>query len=436
MRVADRVPPAVTIHPPIGNPWTASWPVRPVLAIQQTTQPAYAWDDTWATWNDPTPLVWDVASTFPDWVDATCDMISIETQAGEADEHLHFDAAQLVAVLDNSTGAYSQYNADGSFARFGPGNQIALWAQTTSEKWWLFFGRVAVWNDLDATVEIEAFDVFSDMNQGIGTFTPGVADEQPAPRLTAILAALQLGTVARTRFDTGLVHLTRQATDQTPLEEAQAVAGSDGGALYGDADGTLVYEDRFWRAGRSDQVAIPIISINVCSAPVIVWDAIPSTSDQGIADAVILENIAKLRAVAQRSSTTRYVLSETGQQWTTQAEGDALATFLLGLQNRPRLRLDEFTLYLLDPDQPELWRAVDWRLFDRLRWLHNARTPQGTTRLDLEVIITAIEHNISAQQWTVTLRTSQALAYLAPILWDTAAYVWDDSSPAAVWGYS
>ena len=436
MRTLDRALPPVVLDPDA----CAAWPVRPVIAIAQRTQPAYAWDDAWATWNDPTPQVWDVADTYPAWVDATCDFYGLELNTGDPDDHGIFPAAHLVVQLDNRTGKWSQYNADGSPARFGPGQTVAVWAHAAdgSGNWWMAYTRVARWDErADDTIEVEAFDAFSDLAQPVGTFTPGAAGDLPGVRLAAIMTAAQ-ATTTRTRFAAGVVHLTAQATDQSPLEEAEIVTGSDGAMLYGDADGTVVSTDRFWRAGRTDQTVEPVLSFNVCTAPIHVWDPILSTNDVGLAAAVVLENVAGLKATAATPAPpARYVLAEQDQQWTTQSEGDTLAAFILSMQQRARVALDDVDVYLLDPQQPTLWRAVDWRLFDRIRFLHDAKTPQGVTRLDVEMLIDTLSHSITpGGTWVMTVATTRALAYVAPVLWDTSTYVWNDPNPLAVWGYS
>jgi hypothetical protein len=95
--------------------------------------------------------------------------------------------------------------------------------------------------------------------------------------------------------------------------------------------------------------------------------------------------------------------------------------------------LDSADLYLTDPDQPQLWGAVDWRRFDRIRVLHRTRTPTGTAVIDLEALIVAIADSITPERWIRTISTTRALRYIAPSLWDVTAYRWDD--PAGVWSY-
>jgi hypothetical protein len=256
----------------------------------------------------------------------------------------------------------------------------------------------------------------------------------PGVRLSAIATLAAIPTL-RTRFATGVVHLTAQATEAAPLEEMQEVAGSDGGILYGDADGTVVATDRLWRTGRADQVAVPVVSTNVCTVPVVLTDPVLTTSDAHLAGLVVLENIAKLKANATNANTPgRYVIAETDQQWTTQAEGDTLAAWLVAQQWQPRIGLDTADVYL--SAHPEYAAgAVDWRRGDRIRIVHDARTPTGTARVDVAAVLIMLAHQITPAGWLLSIGTTRAVAYYAPTYWDQTALRWDDTDPAAVWGY-
>jgi len=408
MRVADRPVPLVTLD---AVPTIARWPVRPVFAVERSLPWSY-WDSgpRVGTWDDP-GTIWDGG-----WRDATCSWTGAEIDSGEPDDNGNYPAARVVLQLDNADGSWSTLNTDGTPSDFGPGRRLQIWAHNAAGDWWLFAGRIARYDQrADDTVEIEAFDALSDLAQTIGTYTPGVAGDKAGARLAAILAAA--GEAPPTRFAVGLVSLTRQETELAPLEEMQTVCASDGGVMFADADGTLVSFDRTWLSGRTDQAAVPVAAFNVCSAPVHVWDPVMSTNDAGLADRVILENVAKLRAVAGTAS--GYTLSNTDGQWTTQAEGDNLAVFLLAQQSPRRVALDMFDLYLLDPNQPDLWRAVDWRRLDRIRYLHDQKTVgAGLRRVDITPLIDTIVHTITPDNWTMTVATARAVASPPPTLYD------------------
>ena len=433
MRVADRPLPPIVLH---ADPRLARWPMRPVVAIAGKNTVA-EWDhNPLEVWDDPL-LEWDQDLT-PRFVDATCDCQSIETDVGPPDDAFLFPSGSAVIQLDNSAGAWSRYNSDGSPAASGPGYELAIWVhyRDTPTDVWLYRGTITRWDDLGDWVEVEAVDAFADLAQGIGTFTPGAAGQSPQVRLAAILAAAGRSALV-TRFGVGDVTLTAQATDQAPLEEMQTVTASDGGALFVDADGTLVSTRRTWRAGRTDQTAVPVVADNVCTADNVIWDAVLSTNDQHAADTVILQNVALLRAQSPTGAPGRYIQTEVDQQWTTQVEGDTLAAFLYSAAGPVRMNVDTFDVHVLDPDQPNLFHAVEWRLFDRLRFLHDYVAAGGAkARLDVNTLIGAIAHSIVPDShWTMTVQTSKALDANAQLYWNPVGdpYVWDTAG--YVWGY-
>lgn len=387
-------------------------------------------------------LVWD-AEDVTSFVDATCSVVGVEIDTGALDGHSLYPAASAQLTLDNSDGKWSRFKSDGTQTNFGPGYPLSVWAvcRDDGSSWWLFDGTVTRWDETaNGTVEVEAFDDFAQLAQHVGTFTAGVNGDKPGARMQAVLTVTGTNGIPH-RFVTGIATLTAQSnadSGHTPLEELQVVASSDGEILFVDADGTLVSFDRNWRAGRTDQTAIPVCAYNVCTADVVVWDAVLSTNDEGLADSVVLENLAGLRAVSPSGALGRFVWTETDQQWTTQAEGDSLAGQIATAQASPaRLNVESFDLYLLDPDQPRLAHAVEWRRLDVLRFLHNTKAPGNVdVRVDLNTIVVSISHSISPDAgWLMTVATSRAVGSNAIPVWNPAGdpYVWD--TPGTVWGY-
>jgi len=131
------------------------------------------------------------------------------------------------------------------------------------------------------------------------------------------------------------------------------------------------------------------------------------------------------------------VITDTGQQWTTQLEGDTLAAHLVGALGAARVRVESFDLYLTTPADPDMYRAARWRLFDLLRWLHDYRAADDTVqRLDVNTIIVTITHNITpGEAWLMTVETTPAVGSNTIPVWNPAGdpYVWD--TPGTLWGY-
>lgn len=381
-------------------------------------------------------LEWDM-DVVEGFVDATCFVQGVETDCGNPDDHGLFPAGSAIVQLDNSSGQWSQYNSDGSLAGRGPGHGLAIWGRyQDGAEWWIFRGIISRWDDIGEIVEIEAFDEFSNLAQPIGTYTAGANGQGPDVRLAAILTVAGAGTYPHS-FSVGDVTLTAQPTDASPLEEMQAVTLSDGGALFVDADGTLRSTRRNWRNGRADQTVFPVVADNVCTSDIVAWDSVLSNNDDGVADTVVLENIAGLRAQSPSGTIGRMVFTETEQQWTTQIEGETLASYLWAAQQAVRVNVESFDLYLYDPGQPDLYRAVEWRLFDVLRFLHDYRATGGAlARLDMNLLVTALTHSIVPfGNWVMSVSTSKALSANTLLYWnpDGDPYVWD--SAGYVWGY-
>jgi hypothetical protein len=394
-------------------PNLAGWPLRPVIAVG------------------------DGAGG---WIDATCSFTGLELSVGPADDHFDFPAAHLVIALDNRDGRWSRFNADGTPAGYGPGTPLAVYALTQpgAVGYWLFSGWIAR-NDqaADDSVTWECFDAFSDLAQPVGTLTAGATGDLPGARVTAILAAARR-TDLRTRLAVGQASLATVADDDAPLDQLERAVSSDGGVIYIDADGTVRTYDRHWRNGRQDQPRQWMITDNICDNPAVdatIWEAITSSTDDGLADRVVLENTAGLRAEAGGTG-GRYVYTETDQLWRSQADGDRLAADLFADQRLARIRLDSASVHLFDPNQPELWQAVDWRLFDRLSFIHRQRVAGGgTVDFAAEVLISELHHALTpAGGWRIDFATSRATGTHVPLqFWDTTPYTWDHNDPNNVW---
>jgi hypothetical protein len=409
VRADDRPFPTVTLDP---VPELAGWPIRPVIAV---------------------------ADGAGGWLDATCAFAGLELTVGPPDDHYDLGAAHLVINLDNRDGAWSQYNPDGTPAKFGPGTALNVWARDTAGVgYWLFVGVIGrVDQAADDSVTWEAFDAFSDLAQPVGTLTAGAAGDLPGTRAAAILTAAGRADL-RARLALGQNTLSVATDDASPLDQLARAVSSDGGVIWADADGTIRSLDRHWRNGRTDQVRQWLTTDNICDNPsidAIVAGAVVATTDEALADRVVLENVAQLRAVAG-SPTGRYAYTDTDQLWRNQADGDGLAASLFADQKAARLRLEAATLHLFDPNQPNLWQAVDWRIFDRVSFAHRQRVTGGTTaEVAVEVIVADMHHAITpAGGWRLDFGTFRATTtHVALYMWDTTPYTWGDPDPRNVW---
>lgn len=435
MRVADQPTPAVTGPRPV-----SPWPAALYVAIERLPTAAYTWDDDDArvVWDAATgAYVWDDPALTTAMLDATCAVHGVEIDYPAPDDLGRFPSASATITLANPTGAWSQYDTSGRLVYFAPGRNVQLWARIAGADWWLFSGEVARWDErTDGTVEVEAVDAFTNLNQGVGEWDPGSFGQKPGARLAAICT--QVAYPGPTRFATGDVTLHSWRTTATPLEEMQAVALSDGGILGVDADATLVYLDRSWPVGRADQTTVPVLTDNICSGPVVVWDLTLATDDE-LANVVTLTNVEKVTATAQDpASMTLYrrrTLEHDTDQWVTQAEGNTLAAALLARQRSASLRVDGFTLHLHDPTR-NLWQTgIDLRRGDLVRLIRSQTAVDGPELVDVNLIVWGIHHAITPSAWTVEAATTRAVSSNAWWRWDQAGITWDDPTDPPVWTY-
>jgi hypothetical protein len=440
VRTADQAPPVYTPAPIGPGAPIAAWPAIPRIVIERLPTYAYTWDDedvnvVWDAAGDV--YVWDDPATGAGFTDAVCDFVAVELEAGNPDELGLFASARAVVTLDNRSGEWSIYDESGRLVYFAPGRRLQVGADIAGVWWWLFAGVIDRWDvNADDTVTVEAHDRFGLLAQGIGTFTPGVAGQRPRERIGAIRAAA--GDTGPYRADPGDVTLTVQATERAPLEEAQTVALSDGGALYVDADGALEYRDRLWPRGRADQTVVPLFSDNVCDAgAVVVANCELSTSDDHLATSVHLVNVAGTVADAATTdplwADRPYPLTHPEpDQWTTAGEGQAVANHLINLYGTPAVGIARFELHLTDPRADTWTVGIDRRLGDRVDFMHDfLAAGGGVGTFNVTAIVTTITHQIDPESWVVGIGTGPAIAATPVQRWDRTAWTWDD--PLAEW---
>jgi len=438
--VLDQAAPVYAPHPIGPAAPIASWAAIPRVVIERVPTFAYTWDDDDPTvdW-DASGKVWDDPAAGGGYVDAVCDFQAVELAAGNPDELMLFPAARAVVSLDNRTGRWTQYDESGRLIYFAPGRRLHVLADYAGEAWWLFSGTIDTWDlQADGSVAVEAHDRLAVLAAEIGTYTPGSGGTAAAQRLSDILTVA--GDTGPTRFDPGGPALTAQPTERSPLEECQVVALSAGGILYADADGTLLYRDQLWTRGRDDQPTVPVFSDNVCTGDaVVVWDAELSTDDEHLATKVTLTNVAGTTVTA----TTNDPLLLQGQpyplthpdpdQWTTAAQGQAVANATLNLYDKLTVGVRRFELHLLDPTR-SLWRTgIDMRLGDRIRFQHDFPVPSGVDvgTFDITAIVSTITHEITPEAWVVGVGTTPAVAATITQRWDRTQWMWDQAD--AVW---
>jgi hypothetical protein len=437
MRSVDKAIPTINPDRPAVEPFPA------VLHIGITRQPTpvATWDDGEVDWDDA-GATWDDTTAFPyDRYELWCRFHGMTITAGNPDAEGFFEAGHVEMSLDNRDGALSLYDETGALVDWQPGSPLDVWAVYGGEAFWLFSGRITAWREQgDGMLDVEAFDCFSDLNQFLAEWTPGAAGQSVPERLTAICT--QMGYSGRRRFDLGHTTLLNEAVDVSGLEEMMRTARSDGGVIFADADGTLVYADRLWITGRVDQTVIPLLSDNYCDGGAdIVWEARTTTADDDIVNHVTLANIAEPPLTVTKADVDSVTLhgpqtwpSERNDDlWSTVAEGAALADWIVNRRAKHRQRLEQAVLYLHDR-RFDMWRVgLDTRLGDLVDWQHYQATTGGPALFQLVFVASTVTHEITPESWVTTLATTPAVDHRMILQWDRAPYLWDDTDAGNVW---
>lgn len=446
MRVDDLPVPELAPHVLPPHVPMARWPAALRVGLERLPQAAYTWDDAdpEVCWDDPDPdrFVWDAPFIGGGYTDAVCDLISLVIDPAEPDELGLFGPTEAVLTLANPTGEYTVWTADGRLTYWAPGRRLCVWAELDGEPWWLFSGRVTSWaQQADGTVVVEAFDGLAALADPLGgEWTPGTPGQRALARAQQIAA--QAGYPDPIAGDPGDVTLDTEPGETPPLDAIQRAALSDGGLFAGDADGRLLYRDRLWRAGRADQTTVPVVSDNVCDVPVIVWDLELAADDAGLFVRADLFNLAGLHASAQAGDASWYpgaayrLTHPDPDLWTSQADGDDLAEYLIAQSSTPALAPRAFALYLHDPRQ-DLWRTgIDLRRGDRVEILHAFVDAAGDdAELDVFTIAASVGHEITPDAWLVTVVGTRTVDWRTVELWDATRFTWDQADPDNVWRY-
>jgi hypothetical protein len=243
------------------------------------------------------------------------------------------------------------------------------------------------------------------------------------------------------------VTLLARTTDASPLEEMQAVAESDAGVLVVDPDGMLAYGDRRWVRGRDDQLGeVAVLSQNVCGEGVdaVLWDLVLRSDDQHLVNLVTLTNgaVVPLTVTARdlvsegRYGTYTFPENRSDDLWQTAGEGQAVAEYLVDLRGDPMVRISEAALYLHDP-RHDYWRlGVNLRRGDLVRFVQDTTAQDGSTlRLDLDLVVAAIRHDITPDGWVVTIGTTPTVGGRTVPEWDDTTFTWDTADDLNVWSY-
>jgi hypothetical protein len=391
------------------------------------------WDNTASKWDGAT---WDAIDS-NNFVDASCDCPGVSVERGRSDPLGHVQPARASFSLDNPTGLYSPWNTVDKNGRdlgapvFGPDIPVRVATGTGP----IFTGWVATVAEVDSggesSVSVTCTDALSYLGDanGLEQASQG-GGEKAGARLGRIFDAAQLPALVDRQLAAGAVALQATTLAKGALEEAWLTADSDGGSMWCTAAGVIRYVDANGlntaeftepRAHFTDEnnevvgaTVCPIgftITANRANVKNVVSVACAGGTAQTVRDP------ASVARHGQRS-TQRLDLIHQGDTWSL-----SLARLMLD-----RLAGAELTISPVDgvPTDDDLW----WQIGHALDLGHRVQLTRSRFGQQLEVLATvdAINHQITLDQWTMTIRCSPGEQTTGFTHWDLGRWdvdVWD-----------
>ncbi len=380
------------------------------------------------SWRDEAPVFTDITP----WVDRSA-TISIHT--GRSDEISAFEAGTCSWRLDNSDRDFDPTNTTGPwYGELLVLTPVRVTATFQEVDYPLFYGYVEGWPqgyegtgnqlayaDMAAT---DALGLFAEAELGVGLWT---LDDPVLGRLDAGniiggtgtgIAELSGARVARILnltdwpqalrlLDDGLTPLAAKDLTGTPRDELEAAATSEGGALYADPSGRVVFLDRH-AVRREARMAtaqatftdadfsMPYTSVRFAYDRRHVYNDVRRQRDGGTPQSAI-DTDSRRRYFRRRHELT-------GLGMTTDTAAKTLADLFLELHREPSLRAEPLSI---DPgNSPTVLfpQILGRALLDQIAL---TRTPQAAGgSIDQAVRLEGIDHQIEQFAWQTTWSTS------------------------------
>lgn len=413
--------------------------------------------------------IWDVAiwdtsfwGTGPDRRDVSDYVRLMNTSRSFSDDLKSWNAGSVNIVLDNRDGRFSPDNLEfgapyvvAGLTGIRPGCPIWVSIQFAGTTYPLFAGYATDWNEgwqghsitastCDDNIDPDGVDREGDAFMAlVGTDEWGRLGRQKrrtpvaltgagdtfGERISRILASA--GYSGSTVLGSGVA--TFQDTDLSSevLGELNKTAESEGGAVWVDADGSVVAKGRYALMEDVRSSTIQVAFGDNPAAGEIMWTniSIAPVSDQGIINhAIYMRTGGTAQEVSDATSIVLYGTCDDDSQPTDltcqdDAQVLALAQWRVITGNEPEAVVNDIQL----KPRCDLDTLAPMVLDRQIRDLISIRIRPPSTQNHYfyrECFIAGISHTIAEDDWTVTFNLSSATAYrkFATSLWDQGTW--------------
>jgi hypothetical protein len=395
---------------------------------------------SYGTWDIST---WDSATWGPDitWTDVSSRLRSISVERSFSRDMQVWQAGRASFELLNQDGFLGPANMSSPYVVAGvtgvrPRRPIRLRITYAGVTYPVFYGTVLDWieswdpSDSVATVTVPCVDEWERISRfSTPATTPAGAGEGTGARVHRILN--NTGYTGLRAVDTGLN--TVQATDlsKNAGDELTTVVGSEGGALFVDADGTLVFEDQYalMENSRSNTVQGTFVDANV-------GGGLPYNDVTMSWNAELIRNLISFQrtggTVQLATDLTSRSLAGDSPETRTDLINDSdlqvlnLATFYLARYKDPEYRPKQLVLKPRANMAALAPQALGRRVRDLVEVLRKPRA--GNYLITRDCHVAGITHVITGDDWTTTWDLWSATVYqtYASSRWDVAK--WDQAA--------
>lgn len=391
--------------------------------------------------------LWDTATWGPDviWVDITQYVRTIKTDRGFSRGVQAWNAGTATIVLDNRSGNFSPDNLSGLYVTGGitqvrPWRPVRIRATYSGTTYYLFAGYAIDWVEGwtvartgkgDAICTVPCVDELGRLAGFDGLAqAPVGAGETSGARIHRVLN--NAGHTGTRSVDVGRTTVQATTLASNTVTELKLTADSEGGALWIDADGTVVFQDQYalledtpsntvqgtWGDGGGSE--LPFAN----AKPSYAGDLV-----KGIA------SYARVGGTAQTASdaTSRALYGDLRETRTdliceTDAQALGLATFFVEQRKAPEKRIEQIVVMPRRAPSTLYPQALARKPRDLIRVI---RRPPGGHTMTRDCHIAGIHHQIDKSKgvwqttwdlWSATVFQQYATSRWDVAQWDTAAW--------------
>lgn len=384
---------------------------------------------------------WDTATWGPDvtYVDISQYVRSFGTDRAFATEVRKWGDGTASVVLDNRDGRFSADNLTGPYVSSGvtgirPWRPIRISATYAGVTYWLFSGYIIDYVDTwlpghsDAYVTLPCVDEWTALGgfDGLET-TPQGAGELAGGRIHRVLN--NAGHTGSRSIAAGRVTMQATTLAAGATSELDLVVDSEGGGLFVDGDGAVVFEDQYALMEQTRSNTIQA-TFGDGSGP-----ELPCANITPVNGGLAIKNIvsyARAGGTAQTAAdpTSRALyrdkrLTRTDLICETDDQALSLAVLDLEVYKAPKKRFSAIEVRPLANPATLFPQVLGRRMRDLVR---TVARPLGSPTITRDCFVSGVHHEVSQDQWITSFDLWDATVYqmYSTSRWDVAR--WDSAA--------